>query len=122
MKIKKNWTQITQKNILIMVILLSCCLISYSTSSSLQCLQYKQPAINEMLTSQSYMIAQGTLIIDTVGINESVKNQNYKSFKLSLIPNSIIKGNSTTDKVIEINYSTRPVQLRPCISSILKLD
>ncbi|BCE00256.1 hypothetical protein [Marinicellulosiphila megalodicopiae] len=115
-----SWTQ-SKSNTFILTVLFFC-LNSFAFSSSLHCNLDYSNNIDETLTSQSYVIAQGTLITDATGIKKSIDLHDYRNFKLNLATTSILKGDINSGDIIEINYSTRPVQLRPCAESILQLD
>jgi len=105
------------------VILTLFSLSAYSTTSNISvCANNTSLDISPQNISTSSLILQGTLIPDTDAIVDGIQNENYKNTKINLIKTNTIKGASNLPDIIEIEYSTRPINLRPCSELILELD
>ena len=96
---------------------------TYSSTSDVSvCSNNETFELNPKNISKSHIILQGTLVSDTKSIVDSIGSGIYQSTQLNLIRNSTIKGGSDIPDVVEIEYSTRPINLRPCSHLILELD
>ena len=78
--------------------------------------------LNSKIISKSHIIVSGTLISDVNAIYNNIETGNHIPTQLNLIQNTVIKSNVPLSDVIQIEYSTRPINLRPCSSLILTLD